>query len=163
MQATRSACRRSLPVTLAMIAGLAAAPAAAGTPFPSMQGAWKGVGSVSMPSGQTEKLTCKAYYTTKGEGAVLGLALQCASASNKIDLRADLTYSGGKVSGKWEERAFNSSGDITGKATDSSVSLVISGTLQAQMSISMNSGSQSVSISTDGTGFKSVDLQLARN
>ena len=56
----------------------------------------------------------RAFYTTKDDGAGLGLAIRCASTSNKIELRATLIYSGGKISGKWEERQFNAGGSVTG-------------------------------------------------
>jgi hypothetical protein len=145
-----------------LLALLVAAPAAAG-PYASLDGAWRGTGSVTLAGGQSEKLTCKAYYRAKDEGETLGIALQCASPSNKIDLRANLVFNGDAVTGTWEERAFNSSGAITGTSTPGQIDLSISGTLQAKMSIAITPAAQSVSISTDGTGFQSVDLQLARN
>lgn len=115
-----------------------------------------------MPGGQTEQLTCKAYYNAKNGGADLGIALSCASPSNKIDLRANLAHNGSGVRGSWEERAFNSSGEISGTATAEDIDLAISGTLEAKMKISIGEGAQSVSISTDGTGFQSVKLRLSR-
>ena len=66
------------------------------------------------------------------------------------------------MSGSWEERVFNSSGSISGKANGNKLSLSISGTLKGTMSISTGGGSQSVSINTDGTGFKSVSLSLSK-
>lgn len=146
-----------------MIGAVSAAPSAADGPFASYAGAWRGGGNVTLSAGQTERLTCKAYYTSKDGGSGLGLALNCASAGNKIDLRATLTSAGGQVSGSWEERAFNSSGTVTGKAGTDSLKLAIAGTLTARMSITLGGTSQSVNISTDGTGFKSLQLQLQRS
>jgi hypothetical protein len=139
-----------------------ASPVYAAGPFATLDGAWRGGGSVTLLGGQTERLACKAYYNTKDGGAGLGLAISCASPSNKFELWANLKSNGSNVTGSWEERAFNSTGDVTGKASDSAINLSISGTLQATMSIRFASGSQSVSISTDGTGFKSVNLTLSR-
>lgn len=138
------------------------APAGAANPFGSLAGAWRGEGQVTLSGGQTEKLSCKAYYTTKSEGAELGLALTCASASSKIELRAGLLDKDGKVAGNWEERAFNSSGTIAGEASGSGLKLMITGTLTATMAITVEPKKQQVSIATDGTGFTSVDLELVK-
>lgn len=152
-----------LAAVLAACLVLSATPAAkAGNPFGSLAGTWRGEGQIHLKGGQTEKLTCKAYYTMKAEGAELGLALSCASASNKIDLRAGLNDANGTVSGSWEERAFNSSGTIAGKASDSELKLTITGTLTAEMAITVGGGTQKVTIATDGTGFTGVDLELIK-
>lgn len=158
---------RKMPLAAAFGAALltlalASPRAGASNPFGSLAGAWRGEGQVKLTGGQTEKLSCKAYYTTKSEGAELGLALTCASASSKIELRAGLIDKDGKVAGNWEERAFNSSGTIVGAASDSGLKLKITGTLTAEMSISVAAKSQQVSIATDGTGFTSVDLELVK-
>lgn len=139
-----------------------ASPAMADGVFAGFNGTWRGAGNITLSGGQKEKLTCKAYYNPKSAGAELGIALTCSSQANKIELRANLNSSGNNVSGSWEERAFNSSGSISGKANGNKLSLSISGTLKGTMSISTGGGSQSVSINTDGTGFKSVSLSLSK-
>lgn len=152
----------SLAAAAAMFFVSAASLSMAAGPFDTLAGAWRGVGRVTLPSGQSEHLTCKAYYTAKDGGIGLGIALQCASASNKIDLRATLTNDGKAITGNWEERSFNSTGSVNGKAGDDKIELLIDGTLKATMSITLEGDSQLISISTDGTGFKSVDLELLR-
>jgi hypothetical protein len=146
-----------------MFVSLAASSASAQGTFASFNGTWRGSGNVTLSGGQKEKLTCKAYYNPKDGGAALGIALTCSSQANKIELRANLNSSGNKVSGSWEERAFNSSGSITGSASGNKMNLSISGTLKGTMSISSGGSSQSVNIRTDGTGFKSVSLTLSRS
>jgi hypothetical protein len=148
---------------LALAAGLLSAlPAAADPSFRSLAGTWRGEGRVQLASGQSEALSCKAYFTAKDEGATLGIALACASASNKIDLRASLQNNGAGISGTWEERSFNSTGDVRGAADGDRIDLTITGTIEATMSITLEGQSQLISISTDGKGFKSVDLELQR-
>lgn len=139
-----------------------AAPASAQGVFAGFNGAWRGSGNITLSGGQKEKLTCKAYYNPKSGASELGIALTCSSQANKIELRANLTSSGDNVSGSWEERAFNSSGSVSGKANGSRLNLSISGTLKGTMSISAGGSSQSVTIRTDGTGFKSVSLSLSK-
>lgn len=137
-------------------------PAMADGAFAGLNGSWRGAGNVTLSGGQKEKLTCKAYYNPKNAGAELSIALTCSSQANKIELRANLNSSGNGISGSWEERAFNSSGSITGKSSGSKLQLSISGTLKGTMSISTGGSSQSVNIVTDGTGFKAVNLTLSK-
>lgn len=139
-----------------------ASPAMADGAFSGFDGSWRGSGNITLSGGQKERLTCKAYYNPKNSGAELGIALTCSSQANKIELRANLNSSGNTISGNWEERAFNSSGSIAGKASGSKLQLSISGTLKGTMSISTGGSSQTVSIQTDGTGFKSVNLTLSK-
>lgn len=145
-------------LALPALAGFALADGA----FSSFGGTWRGSGSIILSGGQSERLSCKAYYTPKNSGAQLGIALSCASQGNKIELRANLDSSGNAVSGSWEERSFNSSGSISGKADGGKMNLAISGTLKGTMSISTGGSSQSVTIKTDGTGFKAVNLKLSK-
>jgi hypothetical protein len=152
----------SLALATAIFLLSAASLSMAAGPFETLAGAWRGVGRVTLPSGQSEHLTCKAYYTAKEGGTGMGLALQCASAGNKIDLRATMATTGDTISGNWEERSFNSTGTVSGKSADNKIELTIDGTLKATMSITLEGDSQLISISTDGTGFKSVDLELLR-
>jgi hypothetical protein len=154
---------KALTVGSALFVALAASPAMAEGAFAGFNGTWRGAGNITLAGGQKEKLTCKAYYNPKNAGAELGIALTCSSQANKIELRANLNSSGDTVSGSWEERAFNSSGSIAGKANGSKLNLSITGTLKGTMSISTGGSSQSVNIRTDGTGFKSVSLSLSKS
>lgn len=133
------------------------------TSFADLAGTWRGEGRVHLLSGQSEALSCKAYFTTKDAGAGLGIALACASASNKIDLRAQLAQAGPTIQGTWEERAFNSTGSVTGTFDENRIEMVIDGTITATMSITLEGKSQLISIATEGQGFRSVDLELERS
>ncbi len=133
------------------------------TSFQDLAGTWRGVGRVQLLTGQSEALSCKAYFTAKDAGAGLGIALACASASNKIDLRAGLTQAGEAISGSWEERSFNSTGSVSGSFSNQRIELTIDGTIKATMSIALEGKSQLISIATDGQGFRSVDLELERS
>ncbi len=133
------------------------------SPFASLAGSWSGTGTVRFDGGQSERLKCRGSYTLKNSGAGMGLALRCASASAKIDLRSMLAYQGGRVSGNWEERTFNASGNLAGRASSSSMTLSIGGGLTGSMSLSFSGSSQSVSIITTGTGLKGVTIRLRRS
>jgi len=152
-------------VAMAFIASAAfTATAAAESPFSSLAGTWRGSGQIRLEGGKSETIRCKAYYTTNSGGAELGMAIRCASASNKIEMRATLNYvSGGRVSGKWEERTFNATGAVAGKASSDRLSLSIDGGgLNGRMSVRLGGSSQSVSISTSGSVFRGLNLSLSR-
>jgi hypothetical protein len=151
-------------IAVLAVAGLGAlpGPAHAAGLFSSLDGAWKGSGEVRLDSGTRERITCKGYYNAKSGGAELGVAISCANAAVKITMRAQLVDSGGKVSGTWEEREFNQSGEVTGKATDDTLSLTFAGGLTGKMSIASSGSSQTVQITTGGPGFVGANLELKK-
>ncbi len=149
-------------VGVASVLLFAATAAQAASPFDVLQGTWSGSGNVQFEGGQSERLRCNAYYTNTGGGDVLGLAIRCASASNRIEIRGRLNYNNGNVSGTWEERTFNASGTATGRASDSRVSLRLAGTIPGTMNVTVSRSRQSVTISTQGSGIRAVRIGLRR-
>lgn len=156
-------------IPLSMLAAsilLASAPqvdAADGNPLAGLAGSWRGSGNARFEGGKSERLTCQGHYTVKAGGSQLGLALRCASASAKIDLRSALHYAQGRVSGDWEERTFNASGGISGRASQGNLNLAISGGgISGAMAVSFSGSSQSVSINTSGSSFRGVSISLKR-
>ena len=125
-------------------------------------GSWSGSGSVQFEGGQSERLRCTAYYTSGGGGNELGLAIRCASASNKIELRGRLTYADGNVSGTWEERTYNATGTASGKANSGNVALRLAGAIPGTMNLTFSKARQSVAISTQGSKVKAVNIGLSR-
>lgn len=147
-------------VVLLAAGATAAVPAG---PFATLDGNWSGSGQIRLDGGQTERLKCMAYYRQKDGGSSLSIAIRCASQNNKIELRATLSNQSGKLSGSWEERTFNAAGDVTGQATDNRISLAITGGgLSGSMVVSFTPSSQRVSITTQGTGLKGVNITLSR-
>lgn len=135
---------------------------AADNPFHSLAGTWNGSGTANFDGGTKESLRCKGYYTNGSGGANLGLSIRCANASAKVELRANLNYSDGNVSGDWEERTYNQSGTVSGKATASKLNLAINGGIQGSMSVSINGGSHSVSVTTSGPVLKGINISMSR-
>ncbi len=148
----------------ALLSGIAlgCAAMAADNPFGSLAGTWSGSGTAKFEGGKTESLRCKGYYTNDGGGKNLGLSIRCANASAKIELRANLNYANGAVTGSWEERTYNQSGSVTGKASANRVNLNIAGGIQGSMSIAINGGAHSVAVSTGGPTLKGVNLTMTR-
>ena len=135
---------------------------AAENPFPSLAGTWTGSGTAKFEGGTTESLRCKGYYTNGSGGNNLGLSIRCANASAKVELRANLNYSGGSVSGDWEERTYNQSGTVSGKASSGKINLAITGGINGSMSVSVAGGSHSVTVSTSGPVLKGINISMSR-
>ena len=146
----------------ALVVVAAVSPVKADSPFSALSGSWSGSGQVKFAGGQTEQIKCKVYYNPKS-GTAVSLAMRCASTSAKIDMRANLEYAGGAVSGTWEERSYNASGSVTGKANTNSINMAINGGgLTGSMAVQVNGASQSVQISTSGAGFTGVSINLSK-
>jgi hypothetical protein len=140
-----------------------ASPLVAAGAFAFLNGSWSGSGSIRLDDGRSEALKCRAYYSPKGEEN-LGLALRCASSSNKIELRAQLTASGGRVAGHWEERTFNASGTVAGHASGNNIKLSISGGgFSGSMAVTTDGRSQVISVATQGVALKGVNVSLRRD
>jgi hypothetical protein len=140
---------------------LIATSAVAASPFDRLGGSWSGSGAATFEGGQKERLTCNGYYRNQG-GTKLNLALRCASPSTKIEVRGNLTYSGGQVTGSWEERTYNAAGTASGSGSDAGVNLNFSGSVSGSMRVSVSGSSQSVAINYQGIALKSVNMSLGR-
>lgn len=150
-------------LALAAVLVLTLAPSHAGDgPVANLVGTWSGSGEAFLDGGKTEQMRCKGYYTGQGSDG-LGVAIRCANSSSNIDLRANLTFANGGVSGNWEERTYNAAGTVTGKASSDKVDLAITGGgLTASMAVAIKGAAQSVSIKTQGSGLKGVRINMTR-
>jgi hypothetical protein len=138
------------------------APASAASPFTGLSGSWSGAGQFKLDNGKSESIRCSASYAQRGRTAVV-LSLRCASPSNRIDLRANLESRGDRLSGTWEERSYNASGNVSGVAAGGSLRLAISGSLAGYIVVTTTGGSQSISVRTDTSGLRGVNISLRRS
>jgi hypothetical protein len=145
-----------------ILAPLALPALAAENPFTQLAGTWSGSGTAQLEGGKTESLRCKGYYTNGDGGAALGLSIRCANASAKVELRANLSYANGAVSGSWEERTYNQSGTINGKANGTKMNLSISGGIEGSMSVSVAERHHSVTVSTAASALKGINISMSR-
>ena len=130
--------------------------------FKQLNGTWRGSGTLTLTGGDRERLSCRGYYNLKSGGSGLSIAILCNSTNYKVELRSSVRDSGGHVSGSWEERTFHATGAVSGRASGNRMNLSISGTVSGSISITASGRSQSVNISTAGTGFTGVSLSLVR-
>ena len=149
-------CALTAPLILMSLA----TPSLADPTFEPLLGSWGGSGTYKLQDGTSEKLKCDAYYT--GSGSQLGIAVRCAGQTNKIEMRSKLSASGTSLSGNWEERTYNAGGNVTGKLTDTKLSLSFTGGVAGSISITYDRTKQNVAIATEGTSLKSVTVSLSR-
>ncbi len=161
------AMRSARPLASAVLLALAVTLAAAGAglaagPFDALLGSWSGAGQIRYTDGKAEGVRCNAYYS--GGGPRLRLAIRCRSASNEIEIRGQLVQQGDKVTGTWEERTFNASGEASGRASGGRITLAVTGGgFSGTMSVTQSGRGQVVVISTQGIAMKSVSVTLARS
>lgn len=158
------------PATAALmiLVGTLMAPGAAfadaSTLFKQLAGTWRGEGDLLLEDGTREQLSCNGYYVLKSEGRGLSIASLCKSAKQKFEFRSLVSESGGDISGEWEERTYHATGQVSGSAKGTSITLSFSGTIEGKIAISLNEQSHSVNVSAAaGAGIKSVSISLKRS
>jgi hypothetical protein len=136
--------------------------ARAANTFDSLLGTWTGAGELVLHGGQWESVKCNAYYT--GGGSQLRVAVRCASSSYRVEIRSKLARAGDRISGTWEERTYNATGDVSGRDLGNRLDLsIIGGGFSGSMAVSYGSSQQAVSLSTEGIKLKSVSMMLSRS
>jgi hypothetical protein len=127
----------------------------------SLLGSWSGSGQIRYDDGQSERIRCSAFYT--GSAQAFKLAIRCRSDSTEIEIRGQLMAQGDAVSGTWEERTFNASGEASGRLTGDKLNLSVSGGgFSGSMSVAQSGGRQVVTISTEGIRMRSVTVTLSK-
>jgi hypothetical protein len=141
--------------------GLSTISAAANPSLEALAGSWRGGGKMSFENGTTEDISCNGYY--KGAGN-LSIVIRCKGTASNFELRSKLDSSGDKVSGSWEERTYNATGDASGTASAGKLNVKFSGSLTGSLDMNFSQSSQSVSVSvgTKGAGIKGVQVSFNR-
>lgn len=144
-------------------AGEAAAdPATAATSLDALAGSWRGSGTMLFEDGTSENISCNGYYRASPN---LSLVFRCKGPASNFELRSKLLKAeGDKVSGVWEERTYNVTGQASGTASPGKLNVRFSGSLDGSVDTSFSSSSQSVSVTIDtkGTGLKGARLSFNR-
>jgi hypothetical protein len=153
----------ALVVLMGSVMAPSAAPADASSLFKQLAGSWRGVGDLVLEDGTRERLSCVGYYVLKSEGDGLSIVSRCSSANGKFELRSLVAETASGISGTWEERTFHATGQVSGKATGTTMNLSFSGTIEGTISISLTGKTHSVSVTAAGAGIKGVSISLTRS
>ena len=126
-----------------------------------LAGTWQGGGTMSFENGEIESISCNGYYKSAGN---LSIVIRCRGTASNFELRSKLESNGDKVSGSWEERTYNATGDVSGTASAGKLNIQFGGSLTGGLEMSFSPSSQlvSVSIGTKGAGIKGVNVSLDR-
>ncbi|MGZ5916295.1 MAG: hypothetical protein ACXWJ4_03065 [Methyloceanibacter sp.] len=136
----------ALLVVAIFVAPAYSAPKASGNPFDTLKGYWTGGGTVSPVNGKPEKVSCHVTYNVAG--SAVSQTMRCAGTDYKINTSTKLTYTGGKISGSWNESTYDASGGVSGTAGGNTVHARISGDkFSGRMSINISGkGGHSINI-----------------
>jgi hypothetical protein len=136
---------------------------AASGPFANMAGSWTGGGTLTMSSGQSERLRCRASYGVAEDGRNLRLNLRCASDSYDFNLAGDVQYERGAIAGSWSESSRNAAGTISGRVDGNRIEAVARGNnFSASLALTTAPGRQAVVIQPQGTDVRTVAVRLNR-
>jgi hypothetical protein len=137
--------------------------AATAGPFRPFLGSWQGSGRITMTSGQTEPITCRATYQGGDGDRSLSQWLVCASDSFRLNIQSSVVAEGGAVQGQWEETTRNVQGNLSGEIGRGDFEGTVSGNgFTAQISIRANERRQAVHIQPSAGDIQSVDIALSR-
>ena len=132
-------------------------------PVEFLPGRWTGWGQMTMDGGQTERVKCIATYFSEEGGTELRHNLRCASSNYQIDAVALLTVSSGRVSGKWEERKYETGGDVTGQVVDDGFDVSIVGhAFEASLKVETTKCKQTMNIAPKGMGVALIAVDLVK-
>ena len=155
-------------LTLALLGSavpLRAQPAeAAVKPFDNMAGSWSGTGTITLGSGDKERIRCRVEYTVDDSGFRIQQDLRCASDSYKFELFSDIFYSNGNVTGRWDERSRRTSGTISGRAAPGRIeAMAETGGFAALFTMVTRGNNQSVQIESKSPDISDVTITLRRS
>jgi hypothetical protein len=135
-----------------------------GGPFAGLSGSWSGAGSISLASGDTENIRCRASYNADGSGYAVQQSLRCASDSYNFNLSSDLRAEGGSIRGTWQESTRGVSGSVSGVASPGSIQVRADGPgFAATLSVATRGDRQSVSVRSEGTDLRAISISLHRS
>lgn len=144
------------------ILGASAGMASAETSLDVLAGTWRGSGAMLFEDGKSENITCNGYYRASPNMSVV---FRCKGPNTAFELRSKLLKAEGeKVSGVWEERTYNVTGEASGTASAGKLNVRFSGSLAGSLLVTFTPSTQSVSVSIDtkGTGIKGARLSFRR-
>ena len=132
-------------------------------PISDLSGFWSGSGSVTLASGNVERVKCQVFYKTSDSNTHLKQTMRCASTDYTINAQAELQVKGGQVTGSWEEKTYAAKGEVTGRYNGESFALSIRGAnFTAAMNVTLSNCKQSINITPKGLDVTKVTIGLAK-
>lgn len=116
---------------IALAAGAGAQPAAAACNpgaqalIDNLKGAWRGAGTVKPIGGAEERISCRVNYD--GAGPRVSQKISCAGTDYKFDAGADVSCDGDNVTGTWNEKIANNTGQVKGQIKGDRLNIEVDG------------------------------------
>lgn len=137
---------------------------AAQNAFDAMEGSWSGSGTITLGSGDKERIRCRATYEVDKGGRNVQQNLRCASDSYKFEMLNELTYNNGAVTGRWDEKTRRTGGTINGRAEPGRVeALAETGGFAAMFTLTTRGDQQTVKIESKSPDISNVSITLRRS
>jgi hypothetical protein len=134
-----------LAISIVASSASAASTKAAGNPFDQLEGYWRGGGTLTPMNGKPEKISCRVTYNVAGSAVTQ--TMNCAGTDYKVNTTSKFTYSGGKISGSWNESTYSATGGVSGTAKGNTVHARIAGDkFSGRMSISVSGKGHTINI-----------------
>lgn len=115
--------------------------------FENLLGWWGGKGKLFFRDGQREDVKCRATYRWEQDAAKLLQSVRCASASGKVEVKAEIWEVGDNLKGVWSETTYEFSGDLEGKFQPKGFRVKVKGNkVQANMTVIADGDRQIVEI-----------------
>ncbi len=148
--------------TLAILV-VSTSPALAAGPFAGFAGNWKGSGTIQTDSGQ-EAITCKARYTTTAGDTTLGINVNCASDSYRVNIVSNVVAQGSTLSGSWQETTRQISGDVSGRIPEPNT---LQASLQTmggglELGARTNGKRQAITLTSQGSDIRGATITLKK-
>jgi hypothetical protein len=80
----------------------------------SLEGRWRGNGTVTPIGGQPERILCRVSYDAKSGGHGVRQDIECVGTDYRIKATANVTCNGDRITGTWTERIASNTGSING-------------------------------------------------
>jgi hypothetical protein len=137
--------------------------AASHGPFAKFLGSWRGSGQVVSSNGGSDRINCRATYSTPQSDDTLNQVLVCASDSYRIEVRSNLEAVGREVRGAWTEVSRQVTGNIDGRIAGGAFEGNISGPgFSAGLSLRSTGRRQMISIRPQGVDIVQVQVDLVK-
>lgn len=136
--------------------------------FSGLDGSWRGDGSITWTSGETERIRCQGTYEVDPSGNRLEQRLTCASDASKLNITSSIVYDpeAGVITGSWNERSHNVGGWVSGNARPAAIDALLQSSdkkFRSKVSVMTRGQQQTVSIMPQGLDVAGVTVALQRS
>jgi hypothetical protein len=131
-----------------------------------MAGSWSGTGTVTLSSGEIERVRCRMTYVVENGDKSLRQDLRCASDSYTLDVESKLFFNAdaGRVSGTWSETNYGTGGFFSGSGRGAQIDAKVEGNnFDAIIVVITKGNEQSVTIRPDGTDVTEVAVVFRKS